>query len=266
MNRTSISDLKLAAKDQLLGNYGIATGSFALLFVLIYLLMSVVMSAFMFTITQNGTASQAVMTLSQEIEANIVGMAVGAISVTFSVGYIYIMFKIARNEQASISDLFFVFRNHPDKVIIISLIMTVIQFVLLLPATIVKPRQFGMPGQDLDGKRLLVWVILYIAGFAVSFVVDLMLAMSFMIYLDDPLESVLSIVRTSIEMMRGNKFRYFYMTLSFIGYWFLAVLSLGIAFLWVVPYQTMTIVQFYSDLKEPSQITSPEKGTEGEWI
>ena len=51
-------------------------------------------------------------------------------------------------------------------------------------------------------------------------------------------------------MMRGNKFRYFYMLLSFLGYWLLILLSFGIAMLWVVPYQTMTTVDFYYDLKE----------------
>lgn len=45
MNHTSISDLKAKAKDQLLGNYGIATGSFALLFVLVYALISILIGA-----------------------------------------------------------------------------------------------------------------------------------------------------------------------------------------------------------------------------
>ena len=76
-----------------------------------------------------------------------------------------------------------------------------------------------------------------------------MLSMSFLIYLDEPETGVTEIMSGSVSMMKGNKFRYFYMTLSFIGYWFLAILSFGIAFLWVVPYQTMTMVEFYKDLR-----------------
>ncbi len=248
MNRTTISELKLAAKDQLLGNYRIAAGSFALLFVLIYVIMSVVMSAFTYSIGQSMSAT-GMMSLAQEIEASVLGMVIGAISVTFSVGYIHIMKKITNGEQAVLSDLFFTFRNHPDKVIIISLIMTGIQFVLLLPATLVTPRDLDIT-QSFDGKRMFLWAVLYLAGLIISFVIDLMFAMCFMIYLDDPDESVPDILRTSVDMMKGNKFRYFYMLLSFIGYWILGILSLGIAFVWVVPYQTMTTVVFYQDLKK----------------
>ena len=248
MNRTSISDLKLKAKDQLLGNYGIATGSFALLFVFIYTLIAIVMSAFTYTLRQDlylgGT-----MTLAQDIEVSIIGIIIGAISVTFSVGYIQIMRKIALGEQPFISDLFHVFKNHPDKVIIISLILGGAQFILLLPATIVKSQVFGQTMNDFDAKNFLLWVILYLAGFIISFIIDIMLALSFLIYLDDPSESVSHMVKTSVEMMKGNKFRYFYMLLSFIGYWALGVLSCGLAFIWVVPYQTMTTVEFYLDLK-----------------
>ena len=91
--------------------------------------------------------------------------------------------------------------------------------------------------------------MLYIAGIAVSYVVDLMLSMSFLIYLEEPEKNVSEIINESVSMMKGNKFRYFYMTLSFLGYWLLALLSLGIAFLWVAPYQSMAMVEFYKDLR-----------------
>ena len=250
MNRTSISDLKAKAKDQLLGNYGMATGSFALLFVLLYAIVSLIMSAFTLGVVRNDPAAYARGITGQLISQGL-GMIVGALSVVFSVGYIEILRKISRGEAAQIGDLFHVFRNHPDKVIIISLIMTGAQFILLLPATIVAGGSFMDPSTgDIDGKSFLMWIVLYVAGLAVSLVIDLMLAMSFMIYLDDPETGVSDILKGSISMMRGNKFRYFYMILSFIGYWVLILLSLGIAMLWVMPYQTMTTVEFYNDIRD----------------
>lgn len=128
--------------------------------------------------------------------------------------------------------------------------MTGIQFILLLPSTIVSSG--GMMRDDplqINGKGFLLWAVLYLAGYAVSFIIDLMLVMCFFIYLDDPEMNVCGIIKDSISMMRGNKFRYFYMLLSFLGYWLLVILSLGIAALWVVPYQTMTSVAFYNDLR-----------------
>ncbi len=250
MNRTSISDLKAKAKDQLLGNYGMATGSFALLFVILYAIMSIIMSAFTLGLVRTNPAMFATGITGQLI-SQILGMVVGTLSVVFSVGYLQILRKISKGETAQLSDLFHVFKNHPDKVIIVSLILTGAQFVLLLPATFVMGGGFfAQDSLELDGKRFLLWVILYIAGFAVSFVIDLMLAMCFLIYLDDPETEVSQILSKSVSMMRGNKFRYFYMTLSFLGYWLLIILSFGIAMLWVVPYQTMTSLEFYYDLKE----------------
>ena len=86
-----------------------------------------------------------------------------------------------------------------------------------------------------------------------------MLAMSYMIYLDDPQKRVTEIIRQSISMMKGNKFRYFYMILSFLGYWALILLSIGIAALWVIPYQNMTVVQFYKDLRDNSNYAEVEE-------
>ena len=250
MNRTSISDLKAKAKDQLLGNYGMATGSFALLFVLLYAIMSIIMSAFTLGVVRSNPEMFA-KGITGQIISQVFGIVVGTLSVVFSVGYIQILRKIAMGETAHLSDLFHVFKNHPDKVIIVSLVMTGAQFVLLLPATLVMGNGFIVNGTlELDGKKFLMWIVLYIAGFAVSFIIDLMLAMSFMIYLDDPDTEVSQILSGSISMMRGNKFRYFYMLLSFLGYWLLILLSFGIAMLWVIPYQTMTTVEFYYDLKE----------------
>jgi uncharacterized membrane protein len=45
--------------------------------------------------------------------------------------------------------------------------------------------------------------------------------------------------------MDGNKWRAFCLGLSFIGWWLLGILTLGILWLWVAPYQQMTFGAFY---------------------
>ena len=54
----------------------------------------------------------------------------------------------------------------------------------------------------------------------------------------------------SFRLMKGNIFRYLYMLLSFIGYYALVLMSFGVAIIWVAPYQYMTMVQFYEDLRK----------------
>ena len=245
MNHTSISDLKAKAKDQLLGNYGIATGSFALLFVLVYGFVMIITSAMSAGVTMGAPAVDTD-SLKWTLETKALGFVIAAFSGIMSTGYMYLLRRIADGERAVTSDLFYVFKNHPDKVIIISFIMVAIQEILLLPSTVI-----GMGKLD-SGRRFLTWTILSLAGYIISFIIDLYLAMVYMIYVDDPDTPVLDIIKRSISMMRGNCWRYFYMLLSFAGYFVLVILSLGIAALWVIPYQTMAVVEFYRDLKEYS--------------
>ena len=55
-------------------------------------------------------------------------------------------------------------------------------------------------------------------------------------------------MQQSKELMKGNRIRYFYLLISFFGISLLGVVSLGIGFLWIVPYMIMTEVEFYRDL------------------
>lgn len=54
----------------------------------------------------------------------------------------------------------------------------------------------------------------------------------------------------SIEMMRGHKGKLFGLDLSFIGWFLLCILSLGIGFIWLTPYVKSSYAAFYLDLKE----------------
>lgn len=258
MNHTSISDLKAKAKDQLLGNYGIATGSFALLFVLVYALISILIGALTASITPDAVAA-AGGSVPNQIKTYAISTVIAILSAVLTVGHLYILKQISEGRSPVMSDLFFAIRNHPDKVIIIALTLILAQIILCLPATLVGGSLAFGQNLDFDGKTFLLYIVLYLAGMIASYYIDLMLAMSYMIYLDDPQKRVTEIIRQSISMMKGNKFRYFYMILSFLGYWALILLSIGIAALWVIPYQNMTVVQFYTDLRDNSNYAEVEE-------
>ncbi len=66
---------------------------------------------------------------------------------------------------------------------------------------------------------------------------------------DDPNISYNDAIELSMEMMDGNKWRLFLLDLSFIGWYLLALLTLGIGFLFLTPYMKSTYANFYEELK-----------------
>jgi uncharacterized membrane protein len=50
--------------------------------------------------------------------------------------------------------------------------------------------------------------------------------------------------------MNGNKGKLFGLYLSFIGWGILCILTLGIGFLWLYPYVSLSLANFYEDIKQ----------------
>lgn len=70
----------------------------------------------------------------------------------------------------------------------------------------------------------------------------------------------------SQEMMKGHKWDLFVLDLSFIGWYIVGLLCLGIGMLWVVPYHQVTKANFYLELKkqfEPQEELPNEEVQEG---
>lgn len=55
-------------------------------------------------------------------------------------------------------------------------------------------------------------------------------------------------ITKSQQLMMGNKWRYFVLQLSFIGWWILGFITIGIGFIWIYPYYKLTMANFYRDL------------------
>lgn len=69
------------------------------------------------------------------------------------------------------------------------------------------------------------------------------------ILLDESNMSSTEVLKLSEEMMKGHKMDYFVLILSFIGWHLLAVLTLGILEIWIIPYQQITTTKFLYDIK-----------------
>lgn len=95
---------------------------------------------------------------------------------------------------------------------------------------------------------VLLWALLLIIP---GIIAAYRYSMSFYILYDNPNIGAMEALESSKIIMMGNKWRLFCLHLSFIGWALLSVLSLGIGFLWLVPYMNTSMANFYEDLKKP---------------
>ena len=80
-------------------------------------------------------------------------------------------------------------------------------------------------------------------------IVALMFSQAFFILAEDSSKSITQCLSESTEMMKGYKADFFVLELSFIGWWIVAALTLGIGGLWIAPYQKLTEANYYLSLK-----------------
>ena len=62
--------------------------------------------------------------------------------------------------------------------------------------------------------------------------------------------SYTEVLKKSEEMMMGHKMDYFVLTLSFIGWHILAIFTLGLLEIWIIPYEKVATTKFLLDVKE----------------
>jgi len=96
-------------------------------------------------------------------------------------------------------------------------------------------------------------VLAILIGFALFIVPGIIISMMFSqteyILKDDKEISAADAIKKSMKMMEGHKMELFMLTLSFIGWFFLACLTLGIGFIFLAPYFNTTMAHYYEDLK-----------------
>lgn len=106
------------------------------------------------------------------------------------------------------------------------------------------------------GKAILTYllVILSVIIGMIFFIIpgiilSLMFSQAFFILSENKDISAVDALKESARMMKGYKTKYFGLGLRFIPWALLCVLTLGIGFLWLVPYMYVSFAKFYDDIK-----------------
>lgn len=109
----------------------------------------------------------------------------------------------------------------------------------------------------LIGNLLVISLILSIIGLAIA--IPQVYAYSQVEYIlyerlhEKTYQSAFAIIRDSRKLMKGYKAKRFVLDLSFIGWWFLTGLTLGIVGFYTIPYQSIANTIFYEELIKEQQ-------------
>ena len=95
-------------------------------------------------------------------------------------------------------------------------------------------------------------------GLIVNVYVSLVYSQAFFILHDFPDRSAKDILATSRHLMKGNKFRLFYLNVTFLPLYLLGCVTLFIPLLWVSVYRYATTCAFYQDLIANAAASSRE--------
>ncbi len=94
---------------------------------------------------------------------------------------------------------------------------------------------------------IVLWMLLLIVP---GIIAALSYSMTFYIIADDNTIKPMDALRKSKKMMFGYKAKLFGLCLRFTGWFLLCILTLGIGFLWLVPYINVSVAKFYDDIKD----------------
>ena len=238
----SNAQLKNLAKDKLTGKYGSAI--WALLLVTL--------------VTRAVTGTAVTLIPVGGWFWNIVSILLtAALSVFLGVlqtGIAYYFLNIACNLNYSSGNVFYGFHEHAERSIKVSLAHVALETICTLPYQILALVFI----QTFDYKYILLAYAVMFLGYVVLAPFSLAISQSYYLLLDFPEATAMEVLKTSIRVMKGHKWRLFKLELSFLPLQIICMLSFGIGNLWLNPYMRMTYTEYFLDLMSPGKQESSD--------
>lgn len=177
----------------------------------------------------------------------------------FYMGLLQIMIKIARNKKTSFNELFqrtdTFFRCAAITIVFIAVnaICALLEFTAINSLCVFISYQTDL-NIALSSFMIVVGIILSAAIMVFWIVLMLCLSQSYFILYDNEDMPLGDIFRMSMDMMDGHKTDYLMLCLSFVGWMFLGLFTMGILYLWLVPYMGVSMTNFYDKIKKDVKI------------
>ena len=238
----STKKLKQISRGQLIGKYKITVLSYLIAYMFSYLIL------YFATSDANTTTLETLLNYA----INFIVTLIGGI---FTFGQCHLYLRISREDNCSIDDLWYGFKNFPDKAIGIQFVFSITELLCSIPLNVTYSL-FATTKNVSYAIPLAVCLILYAV---ITIMVNLIFFQAFYLLNDHPDWKVSDLLKESSRLMKGHKFRLFYTHLSFCGVMLLGIISLGFGLFWVVCYNQMVSANFYENLNgnlktEPTSI------------
>ncbi len=179
---------------------------------------------------------------------------ISVVAIVLTCGQYRIHLAMARGQNYELKDLFYPVTNQPDRYILSQLLYLGMTVIALLPL---------VASYFLVTQESMTLMALAIPCSILSAVLVILVTMNFelvfLFELDNEELSVMEAFKKCRLAMKGNKRRYFYMTLSFLGMQFLGALSLGVATIWIQPYMMQTVTAFYLEVSSQLNMAEAQK-------
>ncbi len=228
----SSAELKARAKSQLLGKYGTLIP------------MILVVEAIMSVLTSMTSAGMGPHKTWELVLQFVITLALQVFAGILVAGQAYVYLNVACGGNVRLGDVFYVFKNKPDRAILIQLFQLILMLICFLPCLIC----LGIFAATDSMVLLLPLSITLCIGMAAGVIVLLQYSQSYYVMLDFPELSARECLRFSREIMKGNKGRRFYLEISFIPLGLLGILSCCVGLLFLIPYMNTTYTNFYLEL------------------
>ncbi|MCD7806383.1 MAG: DUF975 family protein [Lachnospiraceae bacterium] len=246
------AELKTAARNSLRGHWFAA--------ITMQLIMIVISS-----VSLGANDSDSVISLS---------LIINLLNIWLDAGLVSFYFKLCCGQggNAGVADFLYAFKTHPVRF----LGNYLMQILYLLPGTILYfigifiASVFFLAGSDVDMLMLYLYgdidvlpeinlpsavlaaLVLFIIVLSVAYLlyaayISLTYSQTTRILVDFPDLTVTQAYRRSSQLMKGNRMRLLGLQLSFLPWALLSVVTLGIGFLYLMPYVGCTNVEFYLD-------------------
>jgi len=162
---------------------------------------------------------------------------------------VYNSFRVLFESKGADNDVFsnffkLVFSKHYLHIVLVNFSTGILIVLMLIPAIVV----LTLVGILLQSG--VATVILVIAGIVYVFWIAFMYSQIPFIMVNNPELDIIDTMRRSRTLMNGNKWRYFVMGLSFLGWIILGIFTLCIGYLWLMPYIYTTESAFYCEIRD----------------